>query len=271
MSPGHRPRAKKSLGQNFLVDPNLQRKIVGALGAAKDDVVVEIGPGQGALTHHLADVAGTLVLVELDDALAEALRRTFEDRSSVRVIHADVLEVDLSEHVPRLGDAMVIGNIPYNITTPILFHLLTLPRPRSIVLMVQEEVADRIVAPVGTKSYGALSVGVRAIAKVEKLFRVRRGAFRPVPGVDSAVIRIEPMHPPLESTRVEETTRRLVRSAFQWRRKQLGTILRSHGELRIPAERIEGLLALVGLDTTVRPERISPEQFTILGRALADG
>lgn len=263
-------RAKKSLGQNFLVDRNLQLKIVDALGVEPGDEVIEIGPGQGALTRHLAERCRRLVLVELDDHLAGSLAGEFGDTGSVDVVHGDVLRVDLAAHVESFGDTLVIGNIPYNITTPIIFRLLGLPRPRAIVLMVQEEVADRIVADVGTKAYGALSVGVRLVADVQKLFRVRRGAFRPVPGVDSAVIRIVPHVPPPLSPEIEGATRTVVRSAFQWRRKQLGTILRSHPDLAL-GDVASQVLEDVALPRTVRPERLSPQDFARLGRRVAAG
>lgn len=261
-------RAKKSLGQNFLIDPNQQRKIVDALGAGADDEVVEIGPGRGALTGHLAERVGRLVLVELDDALAADLAVDYAQSPSVEVVHADILNVDRAGLVSDPEQSLVIGNIPYNITTPIIFRLLERPRPRRIVLMVQEEVADRIVAPVGTKSYGALSVGVRIAGAVEKLFRVKRGSFRPVPGVDSAVIRIEPRQQDALDPAVEASTRRLVRAAFQWRRKQLGTILRSHPDIGLAAEAIEELTSSVGVDPTTRPERLEPEHFVALGQRL---
>jgi len=181
-------RAKKSLGQNFLVDKNLQRKIVDAVGAGPDDTVVEVGPGKGALTEHLQGSVGRLVLVELDNALAAGLQARYAGREDVTVLHTDVLQMKLADHVNDPASVRVVGNIPYNITTPILFHFLERSRPLEIVLMVQEEVAQRLVAAPGTKAYGALAVGVRTVAGVERLFGVGRRAFRPVPRVDSAVV-----------------------------------------------------------------------------------
>jgi len=261
-------RAKKSLGQNFLVDPNLQRKIVAALEAGPEDEVLEIGPGQGALTEHLQGSVGRLILVELDDDLAAALAGRFEGRPDVTVVHRDVLQVDPSDHVRDIGALKVVGNIPYNITTPILFHLLERPRPARIVLMVQDDVADRIVAPVGTRAYGALSVGIRSVARVERLFKVGRKSFRPVPGVDSAVIRIDPFRPePLDSAQ-EARVRTVVRAAFQWRRKQLGKILRDHPDLSVSDAEAGAALAAAGVSPTDRPERASPDAFVRLALAL---
>jgi 16S rRNA (adenine1518-N6/adenine1519-N6)-dimethyltransferase len=262
-------RAKKSLGQNFLVDPNLQRRIVAALGAGADDEVLEIGPGRGALTGHLVGAVGRLLLVELDDDLANALEARWGGRDDVEVIHGDVLQVPLAGRLRDPVETRVVGNIPYNITTPILFRLLEPPRPRDIVLMVQEEVADRIVAPAGGRNYGALSVGVRTVAHAEKLFRVRRGSFRPVPGVDSAVVRITPIRPEPRTPVEEEGLRRTVRAAFQWRRKQLRKILRDHPELACSEATVERVLALTELAPETRPERLEPEDFVRLAAALA--
>jgi 16S rRNA (adenine1518-N6/adenine1519-N6)-dimethyltransferase len=170
----HRP-AKKSLGQNFLIDPNQQRRIVAALEPEPGDTILEIGPGRGALTRHLVDTADRLVLVELDDDLAADLAREFRDSGTVTVLHADVLALDLGDIMADPARLRVVGNIPYNITTPIIFRLLQQgSRPRRIVLMIQREVADRILAPAGSGEYGALSVGVRAVARVERLFQVGR-------------------------------------------------------------------------------------------------
>jgi 16S rRNA (adenine1518-N6/adenine1519-N6)-dimethyltransferase len=230
--------------------------------------VLEIGPGHGALSRHLVGVVKRLVLVELDDHLAAELARAYGARADVHVVHADILAVPLatlSSDVPRM---LVLGNIPYNITTPIIFHLLTRPRPREIVLMVQDDVAARIAADVGTKEYGALSVGVRSVASVKRLFKVGRGSFRPVPGVDSAMIRITPLQPPPLSLPQEEALRSLVRACFQWRRKQLGKILREHPDLACAPEAAEAALQQAHASPSERPERLSPEQFIALAAAL---
>ncbi len=261
-------RAKRSLGQNFLVDPNLQRKIVAALGATPNDEVVEVGPGRGALTRHLIGTVGRLVLIEVDDELAARWTAEVAGRDDVRVVHGDVLEAPFWDHVRDPPEALVVGNIPFNITSPIIFRLLERPRPREIILMVQQEVADRITAPVGSKAYGALSVGVRSVATVERLFGVGRGAFRPVPAVDSAVIRIKPLQPEPLEVADEKRLRTVVRAAFQWRRKQLGKILRDHPDLAVPAAELRRIAASVGFELADRPERLSPEAFIRLAAAL---
>ena len=262
-----RPRAKRSLGQNFLVDANLQRRIVDALDPHSDDEVLEIGPGHGALTRHLAGRVRRLVLVELDDVLAERLRAQYADEPSVEVVHADVLSVPLEQVSADPARLKVIGNIPYNITTPILFSLLERrPRPREIVLMVQREVADRVLAVPGNKTYGALAVGVQAVADVERVLNVGRKAFRPVPDVESSVVRITPHAPPVLSEGDEERLRRLTRAAFGQRRKQLQRILRD--AYRLDGEQVERLAQQMGLDPRDRPETLSPERFIELARRL---
>ncbi|MEQ9398530.1 MAG: 16S rRNA (adenine(1518)-N(6)/adenine(1519)-N(6))-dimethyltransferase RsmA [Longimicrobiales bacterium] len=261
-------RAKRSLGQNFLIDPNLQRKIVDAVGAGRFDRVLEVGPGQGALTRHLVGTVEHLWLVELDDDLAGGLASRYTGRSDVTVVHDDILRVALADLTDDVGGLRVVGNIPYNITTPILFHLLGRPRPREIVLMVQSEVADRIVAAPGTSDYGALAVGVQSVAHAERLFSVGRRAFRPVPRVDSAVIRVTPLDPPVLEPSDEERVRVLVRAAFQWRRKQLGKILRDHPDLSVPPPAAEAAADAVGFALTDRPETLSPGAFVRLAAAV---
>jgi 16S rRNA (adenine1518-N6/adenine1519-N6)-dimethyltransferase len=265
-------RAKKSLGQNFLVDVNQQRRIVAALDPAPDDTVIEIGPGQGALTRHLVGSVGRLLLIELDRNLAPALAREFDHSPHVTVLQADVLDTDLRDLVGGpMTDVKVIGNIPYNITTPLIFRLLERDlRPERIVLMIQREVADRILADPGEAEYGALSVGVRSVARVERLFHVARGAFRPVPRVDSTVIRIVPMVPPPLSAHDEQDLRELTRAAFSWRRKQLQKTLRSAPGYRLDALAVETLEQRTGIPLHQRPEQLSPDELVILARAVRD-
>jgi 16S rRNA (adenine1518-N6/adenine1519-N6)-dimethyltransferase len=261
-------RAKKSLGQNFLTDPNIQRKIIEALEPRPTDTVVEIGPGLGAITDHLLGQVARLVVVELDDQLARRLEQRHGARSDFQLIHDDALQVDLS----KLGlpaDYKAIGNIPYNITTPLLFKMLApAHRPGVFVVMVQKEVATRIIAAPDSKDYGALSVGVQVVAKVERLFIVPRGAFKPVPGVDSAVLRITPYQPPRLSIDEEHDLRALTRVAFSQRRKQFQKILRTAPAYALDPDRITALESSTGLHLDARPENVSPTQFIDLARAL---
>jgi 16S rRNA (adenine1518-N6/adenine1519-N6)-dimethyltransferase len=267
-------RAKKSLGQNFLIDPNQQRRIAGALDLGPDDTIIEIGPGQGALTAHLARSVKRLILIELDRDLAPALQREFAGQPHVSVVQGDILDVDLRAIVDGddISNVKVVGNIPYNITTPIIFRLLERDhRPAQIVLMIQREVADRILAPPGDPEYGALSVGVRSVARVERLFHVGRGSFRPVPRVDSTVIRIVPIVPPPLTRDEEQDLRSLTRVAFSWRRKQIQKTLRAAPEYALDPETVEELERRTGISLQQRPEQLSPDQLLSLARAITAG
>jgi 16S rRNA (adenine1518-N6/adenine1519-N6)-dimethyltransferase len=268
---GHRPR--RALGQNFLTDPGIRARIVEAVPAVAGGSVLEIGPGRGALTEGLVarsrSLGEPLILVELDRDLAEAHRARWADEATVTVVESDILKVRLTDLVADPGELVVVGNIPYNITTPILFHLLERPRPREILLMVQREVADRILAPEGDGAYGALSVGVRSVARVERVLSVPAGAFHPRPKVDSTVVRITPIRPEPLTEGEEATLRRLTRALFQWRRKQLGKILREQPELALPRALTEAVAEAEGFALTDRPETLSPEQMVSLARRLA--
>ncbi|HUH13562.1 MAG TPA: 16S rRNA (adenine(1518)-N(6)/adenine(1519)-N(6))-dimethyltransferase RsmA [Longimicrobiales bacterium] len=262
-------RPKRSLGQNFLVDPNLQRKIVDAVEPGPSDTVVEIGPGRGALTDHLVERAGRVVAVEKDHELAAALAARYGGRPAVEIVQGDALEVEPEALGIDPAATKVVGNLPYNITTPLLFRLLEPAwRPRLLVVMIQREVAERIQAEPGGKEYGALSVGIRAVARVEWLFDVGRGAFRPVPNVDSAVIRITPMVPPPLTPAEERDLRDLTRAVFGQRRKQLQKVLRTAPGYGLSPAQAEALEAELGVDLTRRPEELDPLALVRMSRAL---
>ncbi len=271
VSPSARRDAKKSLGQHFLIDPNLQQKIVNALEPEDDDRVIELGPGQGALTRHLAERVGKLVAIELDDTLVEGLRADFADRDHVVIHHGDALEQDMAG-LAGGEPYKVIGNIPYGITSPLIFHLLAAdPRPRRIVLTIQKEVAERLVAQPGGKDYGALTVGVQAVARVETLFRVSRGAFRPRPAVDSQAVRITPLRPPPLSRGEEAAFRRLTRAAFSRRRKQLQRVLRQAPEYALSGPAAEAVLRSLDIDPATRPDALPVGDYLRLAKALEQG
>jgi len=261
-------RPKRSLGQNFLVDPNLQRAIVRALDVRATDEVLEIGPGTGALTRHLVDLPRRLVLVELDRELAGRLAQELAGRPQVTLVQGDILDTDIAALAEDISALKVIGNIPYNRTSPIVFRLLERPRPAEIVVMVQKEVGERMLAAPGSRTYGALSVGVRVVAGVERVLRVRRTAFRPVPRVDSVVVRIRPLHPPRISAAREKAVRVLTRAAFQRRRKQFQRILRDDPAYRLSRPEVAEVETRSGLDLTRRPETFAPEDFVRLAKML---
>lgn len=262
-------RARRSLGQNFLIDPNTQRRIVRAINASPDEEVLEIGPGLGALTQHLAGAVRRLTAVELDRDLASQLRDRYAEQDDVGIIEADFLDVPVNTITDDVAGLVVTGNIPYNITSPILFHLLERDaRPDRIILMVQQEVADRITARAGSASYGALSVGVQTVATAESLFRVGRNCFRPVPNVDSAVLRITPFQPPPLDADEERDLRSLTTAAFGWRRKQLQKTLRTRPDYHLEHDAVERIAITTGIRLDRRPETLSPDEFVKLGRAL---
>lgn len=263
------PRAKRSLSQNFLIDPNIQRGIVDALELVPADEVLEIGPGTGALTRRIAGHVRRLIAVELDDELARSLAAEFGGRDDVAIMHADFMRTDPAALSRTTEDLKVVGNIPYNITSPLIFQLLERGRrPAMIVIMIQREVADRILASPGEKAYGALSVGVRTVARVERLFHVGRGAFRPTPTVDSTVLRITPLRPEPLTAPEEDDLRALTRVTFGWRRKQLQRILRDAPRYGLTADALAAAHAHTGLHFDARPEDLAPDQFIALARAL---
>ncbi len=258
------PRAKRRLGQHFLSDRRILERIADGLGATAGDTVLEIGPGPGGLTEALAGRAGKLVAIEKDADLIPALRGRVPGAT---IVEADALDADW--HAIAGPDFLVAGNIPYNITTPLIDKALTPPRPRRIVFLVQKEVADRVGAAPGGGAYGALSVGVQAVALAERLFTVPAGAFHPRPKVDSAVLRLTPLGEPVVSDVEVEPFRRLVVGLFGFRRKQ---IVRGLRELTgWEAARVEAVLGRVGIELQARPETVAPAGFAALLRALVDG
>lgn len=260
------PPIRKNLGQHFLNDRRILQRIVDALELTGTETVVEIGPGRGSLTELLAPRAGRLVLIEYDRALAALLRERYEHSSNVRVIEADVLGVKLAD-AAGAEPFRVVGNVPYYITTPILFHALTRPRPERAVYLVQREVADRMSASVGAREYGALSVNLQAVAVPRTLFRVAPGSFLPPPRVESAVVRVDPRPDPVVSEDEEDPLRRLVIDAFGMRRKQMRRVLRSLWNAS--AEEADAILARANVDPAARPEVLSPEDFARVLRAHA--
>lgn len=258
---GHRPR--RSLGQHFLADGGLARRIVELARIGPGDPVIEIGPGLGALTDLLAEGTAELRLVEYDAALAADLRRRFSEQSHVSVVQGDILQVDLRSLAGGARRAVVIGNLPYNIATAAIARLLDHRELFArMVVMVQREVAERLRARPGSKAYGALSVLTQVTAQVERGFRVPPGAFIPRPAVESEVVVIHPSVEPQACIEDLETFRSLVRCVFGKRRKQLVNSLRSLCER--PADRLRA----IGIDPTRRPETLSLEELAALSNAL---
>jgi 16S rRNA (adenine1518-N6/adenine1519-N6)-dimethyltransferase len=260
-----RRRAKKSLGQHFLVDEQVVHDIAVGLDLRSDDTVIEIGAGQGILTRELTSKACRVVAVELDDVLAERLREEF-DGTNVEVVHGDALEMSPATLLGDDDAYVLAGNLPYNIAQPLLRQYLeTHPQPRYMVVMLQSEVADSIVAEPGRMSL--LSVAVQLYGKPQLLFRVPPTAFRPPPKVNSAVVRIDVAKE--LRVRVDDTEAffDLVRAGFSTRRKQLRNSL-ANG-LSVTPNEADQWLAEAGIDPTLRPQALSLEDWSSLDQAWA--
>ncbi len=261
----------KRLGQHFLTDRNILQRIVDALEPAPDDLVVEIGAGKGALTAVLAPRVRHVIAIERDRRLISELRMRNADCGIDRlsIVQGDALRVDwhalaIPHSAFRIPHFKIVGNIPYAITSPLIDKALTPPLPERIVFLVQAEVADRLAARPGAKPYGALSVGVQAVCRVERLFAVRAGAFTPPPTVQSALVRLTPLAQPLVAPEAIGAFRAFVTACFMRRRKQLRNVLVA-ATGRAAAQVSAGLAAL-DLDPAARPETLGPEVFVRLLR-----
>jgi len=253
---GHRPR--KRFGQNFLADPHYVRKIVDAVDPKPGDNLVEIGPGLGALTGALIERAGRIAAIEIDRDLASRLRERFPpDRLTLHEM--DALAFDFA----TLGNALrIVGNLPYNISSPLLFHLASYEsRLRDIHVMLQREVVARMTAVPGTADYGRLTVMLQARFRVTRLFTVPAGAFRPAPKVESAVARLVPLGSAGPSIADEASFARIVAAAFGQRRKTLRNALSSIAE--------DAAMRDAGVDPSVRGETLAVGDFVRLANALA--
>lgn len=254
-------RADKKLGQNFLIDEQVVRQIVAAAELSEADTVLEVGPGIGTLTQGLAESKAQVVAVELDTRLLPVLATTLEGYDNVRVVHGDILKVNIMEEV-GVPNFKVCANLPYYITTPIIFALLEkrLPMER-LVAMVQKEVAERMAAQPGGKDYGALSVAIQYYTEPEIAFIVPPTSFIPAPAVDSAVIVCKRREKPPVEVCDEALFFRVVKAAFSLRRKMLSNSLKNMG---IKSEQVAKWLELAGVDGKRRAETLSLEDFAKL-------
>lgn len=259
------PRPRKRLGQHFLTDPRILGRIADALDITVLDTVIEIGAGRGSLTEQLLARARRVIAIEVDRTLVARLRERYADDARLEILERDVLEVALGATAG--GPFLLAGNIPYNITTPILFHALERPRPARAVYLVQREVAERVVAAPGSEAYGALSANVQAVARAELVFRVAAGAFLPPPKVESAVLRVTPLAAPLIEADEEERFRTMVVGAFSFRRKQMARVVRELWSLG--ASEAAVLLERSAIEPAARPEVLGPADFARLLRARA--
>lgn len=266
----HGIRPQHRLGQNFLTDGRTLDAIVAAADLGPDDLVLEIGPGLGTLTQRLAKAAGRVLCIELDRNLVEILKTTVQaEHPNVEVIHGDAGQVDLhkllQERLTPGRRAKVAANLPYYVTTPLVMRLLEEDLPLDqLVVMVQKEVADRMISPPGSKEYGALSVAVQYHTEPRIVTRVGRGSFLPPPEVESAVVGMKiRQQPPVEAPRAGFF--RVVKAAFGQRRKTLGNALTGLGLDKVV---IQEACSRAGIDTSRRGETLSLEEFAALARNL---
>lgn len=256
MNPSFAPR--KRFGQNFLHDPAVLARIVAAIAPDRHDAMIEIGPGRGALTRPLLERLDHLEVVELDRDLIPGLRALAPpDRLTIHC--ADALTFDFAARAPADGKLRIVGNLPYNISTPLLFHLLEQASViRDMHFLLQREVVERLVAVPGSKRYGRLGVMLTARADAKQLFTIGPGAFRPAPRVDSALVRIQPLTPPRVPEELDGSFRRIVKQAFANRRKTLRRALAGLVELAD--------IAASGIDDGLRPEQLDIADFVSLAR-----
>lgn len=262
---------QKKYGQNFLIDTNILERIISESEITKDDCVLEIGPGIGTMTQYLAESAKRVVAVEIDRSLIPILEDTLSGYDNVTVINDDILKVDIKKLCDEYNDSRpikVVANLPYYITTPIIMGLFESHVPlKSITIMVQKEVADRMQQKSGSKDYGALSLAVQYYAKPEIVAEVSPNCFIPKPNVSSAVIRLTRYENPPIEVDDEHFMFSLIRASFNQRRKTLANGL-ANGGLGLDRETVNSMLEKMGLSLTVRGEALTLEQFAKLSNLL---
>ncbi len=263
MSKEYSHRARKRFGQNFLTDQSVLERIVRAFAPASKDRLIEIGPGQGALTKLLLESVDELHAIEIDRDLAAYLRELFSENSNFNLHENDVLKIDFNDLLSSSKPARIIGNLPYNISTPLIFHLLNyLAGIQDMLFMLQLEVVERMAAEPSTKNYGRLSIMAQYYCKVEKLFKVPSSAFSPPPKVESAIVKLAPYPEPPFAVKDPKHLEGLVKQAFSQRRKTLRNNLKT---LLSDSD-----LELLGINPGLRPENISLEDYARICRFLED-
>lgn len=262
---------RKKYGQNFLIDNNILDKIVTAAEITEEDCVLEIGPGIGTMTQRLAEEAGEVIAVEIDKNLIPILGETLADYDNVTILNEDILKVDIHKIVEEHGrkPLKVVANLPYYITTPIIMALFEAHVPlKSVTIMVQKEVADRMRALPSTKEYGALSLAVQYYAKPEIITKVPAACFMPRPNVDSTVVRLTRYENPPVTAQDEAWLFAVIRAAFNQRRKTLANGLSNAGNIGVSRQQVEAALNEMGLPITIRGETLTLEQFAELSNWL---
>ena len=264
---------QKKFGQNFLIDTHVLDKIIASAEITKDDMVLEIGPGIGTMTQYLACAAGKVVAVEIDKTLIPILEDTLSEYDNVQIINQDVLKMNLAKLAEEENGGKpikVVANLPYYITTPIIMGLFENHVPlKSITVMVQKEVADRMQVGPGTKDYGALSLAVQYYAKPYIVANVPPNCFMPRPKVGSAVIRLERYEEPPVQVTDEKLMFRIIRASFNQRRKTLVNGLKNSPEIQFSKEEIEAAIETLGKGASVRGEALTLEEFARLSNILS--
>lgn len=263
---------QKKYGQNFLIDTNILKKIVDASSITDQDCVLEIGPGIGTMTQYLAESAKEVIAVEIDKALIPILEDTLSAYDNVTIMNGDILKLDIGRIVEERNEGKaikVVANLPYYITTPIIMGLLEGHVPvKSITVMVQKEVADRMQTGPGTKDYGALSLAVQYYTRPEIVAQVAPSCFMPKPKVGSAVIRLDRHETPPVDADNEKFMFSIIRAAFNQRRKTLVNGLANDAKLGVSKEKVSEALETMGLPLTVRGEALTLEEFAQLSNLL---
>lgn len=264
--------AKKKFGQNFLIDSGVLDGIVEASGVTKEDCVLEIGPGIGSLTQYLAEAAKRVVSVEIDKTLIPVLNDTLSEYDNVTIINEDILKVDIESIVKEYNEGRaikVVANLPYYITTPIIMKLFESGAPiDSITVMVQKEVADRMVMGPGNKDYGSLSLAVGYYAKATAVMNVPPGSFIPQPNVGSAVVHLKRYEKPAVEVGNEKYMFEIIRTAFNQRRKTLSNSLSNNPSLKVTRQQVQDALTEINIDEKARGEVLSLTQFARLSDIL---
>lgn len=265
---------KKKFGQNFLIDKSMLEKIVDAALVGEDDCVLEIGPGIGTMTQYLAERAGKVIAVEIDETLIPVLNDTLSSYDNVTIINADILKTDIQELCDKYNNGKpvkVVANLPYYITTPIIMGLLEKRVPVSnITVMVQKEVADRMQEGPGSKDYGALSLAVQYYSKPEVVAVVPPECFMPRPNVSSSVIRLDLYEERPVKVKDDKYMFRLIRASFNQRRKTLSNGLSNDASLNLTRDKVVAALVKMGKPETVRGETFTLEDFAVLSDLLLE-
>lgn len=258
----------KRLGANYLIDGNIKDKIIASVELSEGDTVLEIGPGLGALTVDLAESEAHVIAVEKDKKASLILEDMVGGKfPNLKIINGDILDFDIEGIASR--KIKVVGNLPYYITTPIIEYLIKNKRLISMaVIMVQDEVARRLAAKAGDEDYGSLSCFVQYHAGVERIYKVKRTCFYPEPDVDSAILRLNMLETPSVKVKDEELLFRIIRGAFNQRRKSIINSLSREAVLDMPKEKLSAALEHLGIDPSIRPEQLSLSDFARLTNVI---